>query len=258
MLIALFIVFYAVLEIIADSIRTDGYGNSYRERDKILYVKTTKDDFFKPFAIKRGFAKKASNSVEDAEVLAAKWEYQYFNTSSNYWIAHSSATRLEYFKQEKILVNGPFLRIPVISNYNSLMYNLPGLKRKIVKNGPSETVLYSGAFDGSGQAVTAVKMYIDYKDTSLLTYQSVVENIDNGTWKPIYDNSSMGSSPSAVTSDTKKESDSVKYHNSLNKNSSEDIEIFLYGKEDKKTAYTRIKPKTEDVGKKGFIYIFAQ
>ena len=250
--------FYAVLEVIVDNLKQDAYGNAYREKDKILYVKTSADDFFKPFARKKAFARKSSNQVEDAEVLTSTWEYQYFNTSSNNWFSHSSSLTLEHFKNEKINIDGPFLRIPIVSNYNRLMYQLPGLIRQNIKNGPMETKVYTGTFDGSGQSITSVKLFIDYSQTSTLSYSSVVDKIDKGEWTPVYNNASTTSSPTAVVSDTMIASDSVKYHNTASRNSKEDIEIFLYGEATNKSGYTRIKPKAEDIGKKGFIYIFAQ
>lgn len=250
--------FFAILEVIVDNTKQDAYGNNYRERDKIFYVKTSEEDFFKPFAIKRGFARKTSNQVDDAEVLTSKWEYQYFNTSSNNWFSHSNLTNLEYFKNTKIDIDGPFLRIPIVSNYNRLMYQLPGIVRKVIKNGPMETKVYTGTFDGSGQSITSVKLFVDYSQTSTLSYSSVVDKIDKGEWTPVYNNASTTSSPTAVVSDTMVASDSVKYHNTASRNSKEDIEIFLYGEATNKSGYTRIKPKAEDIGKKGFIYIFAQ
>ena len=250
--------FYAVLEILVDNLRIDQYGKQYREKDKILYVKTSEGDYFKPIAIKRSYAKKTSNQLEDAEVLTSNWEYQYFNTSSNNWFGHSSASILENFKSSKIILDGPFLRIPIITNYNGLMYQLPGLVRRIVKSGPNQASYYTGTFDGSGQAITGMKLYVDYSLGNSLTYEDVVSKIDNGEWIPVYNNTTTTGSPNAVISDTQVTSDSVKYHNTSSRNSKEDIEIFLYGTDNNKTAYTRIKPKTEDVGKKGFIYIFAQ
>ncbi|MFY4789489.1 hypothetical protein ACOTWR_06140 [Aliarcobacter butzleri] len=250
--------FYAVLEVLVDNLRVDSYGKQYREKDKILYVKTSEGDYFKPIAIKRAYSKKTSNQLEDSEILTSVWEYQYFNTSSNNWFGHSSTTNLEYFKNNKIVLDGPFLRIPIVENYNGLMYQLPGLIRRIVKSGPNQASYYNGNFDGTGQAITGIKLYVDYSLDSNLTYQDVVTKIDNGEWLEVYNNTTNSAYPTAVISDTQITSDSVKYHNTSSRNSKEDIEIFLYGTENNKTAYTRIKPKTEDVGKKGFIYIFAQ
>ena len=138
------------------------------------------------------------------------------------------------------------------------MYQLPGIGRKIIKNGPNETKFYEGIFDGSGQAITSVKLFVDSLKQNDLTYSSVIEKIESGEWEAIYDNKTQSASPNSVKSDTNIGSDSLTYHKVKEKQSKEDIEIFLYGKENNKTGYTRIKPKAEDIGKKGFIYIFAQ
>lgn len=249
--------YYAVLEAIVDRIKVDEYGQKYRDKDKILYVKTNENDFFKPFAIKKSFSRKNSNQFDDAEKIGAFWEYKYFNTSSNSWFSHSASTPLEYFANKKIELKGPFLRIPIVENYNGLMYSLPGIERSSLASN-NQIVSYSGAFDGTGQAITILKVYVDYSKTSSLTYEDVVKKIENKEWEPIYNNSSTGSSKTAVTSDTKIDTDSVAYMRVENKGSKEDIEIFVYGNEKNKSGYTRIKPRTEDIGKKGFIFIFAQ
>ena len=134
------------------------------------------------------------------------------------------------------------------------MYQLPGLIRQNIKMGLWKQ-RYMGTFDGSGQSITSVKLFVDYSQTSTLSYSSVVDKIDKGEWTPVYNNASTTSSPTAVVSDTMVASDSVKYHNTASRNSKEDIEIFLYGEATNKSGYTRIKPKAEDIGKKR-LYIY--
>lgn len=248
---------YAVLEVVADRLVYDLYGKQTRTKDKIIYVKTNANDTFKPIAIKRDFAKKDSNAVEDSEVLTSVWKYEYFNSGLKNWYSHGSSNMLEYFKNEKFLIDGPYNRIEIVSNYNGLMYQLPGLIRSIKKNGPYETISYEGLFDGTGHVVTQLKLYVDYSNSSLYNYSEVIENIENGDWKAIYNNTSADNSVKTVTSDTLKESDGLTYHNKSSK-LKEDIEVYMYGSANSKSSYARIKPKTEDVGKKAFIFIFAQ
>lgn len=102
-----------------------------------------------------------------------------------------------------------------------------------------------------------MKLYVDYSNSSLYNYSEVIENIENGEWKAIYNNTSADNSVKTVTSDTLKESDGLTYHNKSSK-LKEDIEVYMYGSANSKSSYARIKPKTEDVGKKAFIFIFAQ
>lgn len=250
--------FFSAIEVYLDNLNYDQYGNTIRTKDRIIYVKTSEADYFKPIAVKRNYAQKTSDGVNDSEVLTSYWEYSYFSTAQNRWYTHSPSTKLEFFKQDSINMKDPFMRIPIVNNYNMFMYNIPGLIKKIVKNGYQETPVYTGEYDGTGQAITSMRVYVKYLDTQKYTYQDVVEMIESGEWKPIYNNSASGSTPNAVVSDTQKSSDSLNYHNEDVKKANENIEIFMYGEDAKKTAFTRVKPKEDDVGKKAFIYIFAQ
>ena len=138
------------------------------------------------------------------------------------------------------------------------MYSLPGIIRSIDKNGPNETKNYTGAFTGTGQVILGLKLYVKYTNETGISYSSVIDDIESGKWESVYDSTSSIASKQTVISDTKLASDALTYAKTDQRKGNEDIEIFLYGKENNKTAYTRIKPKTEDLGKKGFVYIFAQ
>lgn len=249
--------YYAVLEATIDSLKYDLNGNRIRVKDKVLYVKINEEDNFKAFAIKRNFAKKDLNGLDDSALITAVWSYEYFNTSLNRWFSHSANTQLEHFKKSAIVMNEPYVRIPIVTNNNNLSYKLPGVIRSIIRNGPNETLIYNGDFLGSGQAITQLKLYVEYSKDSM-TYEQIVQKIDMAELEPIYNNSSISSSPQNVISDTLNKSDSLTIKNARMQKSNEDIEIFMYGTANNKTAYTRIKPKEEDVGKKVFVYIFAQ
>lgn len=249
---------YAVLEVVVDGLKYDSFGKQYRVKDKILYVKTSEDDTFKPFAIKRNYAQKANDKVTDTILITAIWEYEYFNTSLKQWYPLSSGSSLEYFKNTVITLDGPYLRLPVVNDYNKLMYSLPGIIRSIDKNGPNETKNYTGDFTGTGQVILGLKLYVKYTNETDISYLSVIDDIESGKWESVYDSTSSIASKQTVVSDTKLAADALTYAKTDQRKGNEDIEIFMYGKENNKTAYTRIKPKTEDLGKKGFVYIFAQ
>lgn len=249
---------YAVIEVVVDTLKYDSFGKQFRVKDKILFVKTSEDDTFKPFATKKNYAQKSADKITDTIIITAEWNYEYFNTSLKEWYPLSSSNSLEYFKNAVITLDGPYLRIPIVKDYNKLMYLLPGIIRSIDKNGAIETKNYTGEFNGTGQAIMGLKLYVKYTNDSGISYKSVIDDIENGTWDNVYDSTSSSTSIQNVTSDTLLVSDSLTYGKSEQRNRNDDIEIFLYGKENNKTAYTRIKPKKEDLGKKGFIYIFAQ
>ena len=65
--------------------------------------------------------------------------------------------------------------------------------------------------------------------------------IDNNEIKPIYDSLSFDKYAKDIQSDS----------NNTN------TQIYLYGKKESKTGFVRIFPKKEDIGKNGFIFIFA-
>lgn len=238
--------FYAILSVVTQKYEYNPDGTKFINKDKILYVKTSEDDIFKPFAIKRNFARNTvKNSVPmESSNITSKWSYEYFNTSLNKWFPTNSLNTLEHFKSSEIIMDNPYLRLQIINSMNNVMYAFPGILRSIKKSGPYETKIYDGKFDGSGQSIGRMGLYVYYTKDEVLTYKDVIERIENDELKMIYNNAGSNGYNQRVVSDTQEKESS--------------IEIYAYGNTDKKTAFARIIPAKKDVGKKGFIFVFAK
>jgi hypothetical protein len=137
-----------------------------------------------------------------------------------------------------------YWKFPIIINVGNLIYKLPGLVRYITTSNDGLYIQkhYDGSFNGTGDGVLNYKVYTIYSP-SLLTYHDLFELIDNNKLKPIYALNDSENYPSQLQAD----SVSVK-----------DIKIYQYGTIDKTSIKVRIRPDKEDVGKKGFIYVFIQ
>lgn len=245
--------FYSVFDVVVKRSVTLEDGSTDFIKDRILYLKLNDgSDTLKPFARKVDWAKDVKIVGEDGnpawqhqELLTSVWKYESFNTTTNKWYTHSSGLTAEYFRNAKVEIDEkPFLRIPIISDVANFVYLFPGVARSMVKNGPYEIKNYTGDFNGSGEVIVKVTNYDFLKDSSeALTYSQIVEMIDNEEMKPIYDSLNFGSMQKTVMDDSGKVG--------------ADTQLYLYGKKENKTGFIRLFPKNEDIGKNGFIYIFA-
>jgi hypothetical protein len=245
--------FFTVFEIVVKRNEVAETGIKENIKDKILYLKINDNsDILKPFAKKVNWAKDiittkpdGTKDIEHYELETSVWKYQSFNSSTNSWYTHSKDLTAEYFRNEKITLDeSPFQRIKLLSDTSNMMYLFPGVLRAITKNGPYETKVYTGDFDGSGETVQKVTVYSFLKpNNESLTYKEIVEKIDNKEVLPIYDSLTFESMQQNVKDDT----------GEIGGN----IQLYLYGKKESKTGYLRMFPNKEDVGRNGFIFIFA-
>jgi len=240
--------FYAIVDAIIERYVFDQNAQRVKVKDRILYIKNSDtEDELKPFAVKREFGKnviledeEGVSYQEHTENETAVWEYKSFNNNS--WYSHSSSSNAEYFKDEQIVIGErPYLRIETLKNMNFIAYNLPGIARSITTNGLNQTNHYDGDYDGTGEALARFNVYLHYSSTNL-TYSDLVTMVDEKDILPIYDNLT----PSAFSKEVVGDSGEV----------GADINIYQYGPINKKSAYLRIFPKQEELGKKGFIYVF--
>ena len=243
---------YALFEVIVKKPYTNASGNKEYMKDRILYLKVNNSDTLKPFARQYNYANDILVDLGGGKfeyktnfLETAVWKYESFNTSSNTWYPHSSSLIAEYYDSSVLTLNdNPFLRESIFTNIAEMIYSFQGLVRSVTKNGPIETKNYSGNFDGTGETVAKITVYPFYINSSnSLIYSKVVEELNNNNLKAIYDNLSYNTYPKVLKND--------------NGDFGGDVQMYLYGKIDSKTGYARVFPKTEDVGKSGFIYIFA-
>jgi len=217
-------------------------GEKEKKRKIIWYLRTSKNDTFKPMRIKLD----AGNTIIDnnttyfMENQTSKYKSETF--VNNMWITLPTTDYAEYFDTTYFDLPRLYWKFPVINNTGDFVYKLPGLVRriKVSQNGLYVTKYYTGAFDGSGDGVLNYKIYTIYSP-NLLTYADIFNLIDNKEITPIYSLNNSKSYPRTLPAD----SVSVK-----------DIHIYQYGTIDKTTIMVRIRPDKQDVGKKGFIYVF--
>ena len=220
-------------------------GKLEKKRKQIWYIKTSDNDTFK--AIKVGFDL-GYNSINDnnntifVETAASQLSDKTF--ISNSWIGLSPFKSAEYFKTIKFGDNDkPYWTFPVVSKIGNLIYMLPGMVRSVErKDAAYDIYKYNGSFDGSGDGMLNFSIYT-YYSTTPITYAQLYEKMSNEEAKKIYKQGEEYLYVKNVDGDGHK-----------NKN----VELFQYGTADKSTIYTRVFPNKDDIGKKGFIYVFIQ
>jgi hypothetical protein len=245
--------YYAIFDVLVRRKVINQMGKYDTIKDRIIYLKTDENnDYMKPIA-------KISNWGSDEEYLddegnvkirhaenpQAYWEYKSFNTSTNQWFSHPLSQTAEYFKHDTLtLDNKPYERIKVINNLTNAVYIFPGIIRSRVTNGAYQTDIYTGNFDGNAEVVQKIVNYnLMLPGNEVLTYQNIVNMIENKEIEPTYDSIRYGTMKKNLLDDTEQAGD--------------DIQLYMYGDINKKTAYLRAFPRKEDVGKYGFLYIFA-
>jgi hypothetical protein len=238
---------YAIYDVIISKKITNEHGKNEIIKDRIFYTQINNNDGLKAFARIDNYATNIVSNTSQGDILqsslieTSQLSYKSFNNSSKSWYSHSESLTAEYFNSENLVLGeSPYKRIKLISEINNLVYLFPGIKRKIISNGPVDTPLYDGDYDGSGETISKITVYTYYTSNSI-SYKNIIEKINSNEIKPIYDSLSFDTYAKEVTDDS----------------NSNDYQIYLYGKEDKKTGFVRLFPKQEDIGKNGFIFIFA-
>lgn len=241
---------YAIVEAIFQRSVLLPDGTKEYVKNKVLYAKTGAGDSFKAFAIKRDWARSntptnSGDVMQDlsstyTENLSSYWEYKTFNSGLNTWVGIGSSGLLESFQNGTLTVDKPYKRIGIINDIGSMLYTLPGRARRISSYQVSD---YVNTDDGTGETFANYKVYTLNKNSLSLTYSDIVTMIDNKEITPIFDALSQGAYPKSVKND--------------NGGSEENINMYLYGEDTSKQGFIRILPRKDELGKKGFIFIFA-
>lgn len=234
--------FYNIVEVIAERYSDTSYGTKIKTRDKILYVKTNlANDYYKPFARKINYSQIIDDISTSAETIndLSVWEYQTFN--GNNWILLNKNDYAEYMNYEALNLDKPFLRIPIVNDIKNFNTSLPGIIRSKIQVGPYETPFYGGPFLGTGETIGKYTQYVTYSKNRL-TYEELFNKIQNNDIRAIYDNLTPRIYPKNVAGDSY---------------ATQDINVFLYGTNNKKDGYIRMFPKKDELNRKGFIFIFA-
>lgn len=224
---------------------TNLYGKPRTQRDRIWYIKTSSADQYKPFRREIDIGESGIDNNATGGVSFYKYNYvtvDYQTFSGSNWFSISGSTNAEYFETASFNPDlKPFWTKDVVVNLGNVIENLPGLMRQRTKDIFKQPI-YDGKFDGSGDGLLDLRIIPFYSKT-VLSYQQIVDAISNKTYMPIYQSTAQYLYPTKVESDAQ---------NDINSN----IHIYQYGPSDKQTAYMRAFPRSQDVGKKGFVYVF--
>jgi len=247
---------YAVIEVELFYYGYDQDANLIKKGKKIWYIKKNNSDDLE--AIKYG---DNIGRYEDSEVVdpdtntstftsnfientTATIDYEHFNPILEEWVPYDPSSELaKSFKTMSFGIhNLPYWNIPIINNIGNLTNELDGAVRSITDGQTGTVRHYSGAYDGTGDGMLAYTIYVGYSE-SKLDYEMLFDKIDSGEFPKIY-----------------KFKEDKLYRNKPKSNSPSNnlFEIYQYGGADSATIFVTIKPKPEDIGKKGFIYVFFQ
>jgi len=243
--------FYVIVEVLTERLDYILDAEKHNVKNRILYVKTGAGDNLKPFALKKDAEYNiftSDNKLVSTKNESASWEFQTFLTS---WFPIPSSDILEPFQTKKIEVENEYLRIPIIENTSDIyLDSCKGVVRSVVVDGPVETNVYTGNFNGTGESIINFKVYAFVKPANeIITYKESVKKIENKELSPIFDSLLRANYKKSVADDG-----SLNLSNDTARDYK--IKIFLYGKETNKQSFTQIIPKKEDVGKQGYLFVF--
>lgn len=244
---------YSVFEIDAEHWGYSLDGKEVPHRDRIFYIKTSKGNTFKPFMRYKNYGvvdldERGVPSIIKNEYSTPRGE-TFTGTS---WIPMGQSSLAPYFKTTRFENPEFFFTEKLVTDMQRINYFMPGMRRSVQKNGPIETPVYTGFFDGSGDNIARVATHV-YYSKERLTYEEVFASIrqseiedtpqlDNQFVK-IYDTGFDKKSTRELTSDGDEEAQP-------------NIDIFRYGNTDDTSMFFRIKPHPIYVGQKGFVYVF--
>ena len=229
-------------------------GQRVLQQDRVWFIKTSNSDTFKPFYREddigaAGVNLSDTNNTEGAyfsDNPYVKKTFQSFseqNTATGgTWHGVSQTLLAEYFMTNKFTpTQMPYWTFTVVNQLGNLVNELKGLIRSRTTD-LHERPVYKGNFDGSGEGMLAFTVATAYSERAL-TYQQIVDRVSSGEIPTIYHSNAPYLYPKDIKSDA------------MNSNSSL-VQIYQYGQSNKQTAYMEIRPRKEDVAKKGFIYVF--
>lgn len=213
------------------------------QRDRVWYVKTQKDgDKFKAFRREINVGGSGMDSNGSIHFFENQYAEKRYETFSEGWFGISPSMMAEAFDNVEFRPAGsPFWTFSLVGNLGALVENLPGIVRSRSKD-LYERPFYTGSFDGSGDGILDYVVATYYSPTPL-TYADLVSKISSGEITIMYRGNNPSVFPATVKSDSQNATTSY-------------INIYQYGASSSQSAYMRILPRSEDVGKKGFIYVF--
>ena len=249
---------YCVLKVDAEK-----YGNTIngteRLRDQIWYIKTSEADTFIPFIRAENYAAATVVDVGTGNIkptlsynASSSFDAQTFSGSN--WTNINLSIPAPSFKTTSFLPTDFWYEFKIFDSIGDMIYKMPGLIRSsTTTNGGVVTNDYSGSFNGTGDGVAGYEIYTFFSDSSL-SYQDIKNKINAiDTSNPSVHQIDDYGAKIYKTLDGKNYDKFIRGEN-LETNSN--IEIYQYGASSNNSLKVRIKPRKEDVGKNGFVYIF--
>lgn len=241
--------FYAIIKARFGYMDYDVNGQKQKKFKDIWYLKTSKDND-DLLAIKYGKDIGYIGSI-DGNFTFMYNEYSSmqdmtFNTVSKSWTVFNPSQTAQHFMTNSLDGNStggyPYWEIPIVNNSGLIIKQFDGMVTRRDPL-PNRMEYFDTNFDGTGDGMLYYEVFVYYSPTPK-TFSELYTLVDSGSMKSIYKSTEVHLYPNSINGD-----------GSL---SNKDIKIFKYGSANKSTVYTQIYPKAEDVGKKGFIFVFMQ
>ena len=238
---------YAMLKVDLEYFAYNIDGILTRQRNEIWYFKTAMDqDVFVP---KRFFKNYSYTAVDDnnrTSIVTNGYSTpreQEFNEASGRWVNIDTNSLAPYFLSTVFTSDDIYHNYPIINNVGNLVNTLKGIWHRRDNYAQDSRKYYTGQRDGTAESVVKYRIYA-YMSNRKLTLQEFYNKVDSGEVPMIYESLHPFSTPNELQGDGERDG--------------KNIQIYTYGKIENKAAFTRIRPKKNDVGKKGFIFVFAQ
>lgn len=241
---------YAMLKVDLEYFAYNINGKKIRKRNEIWYFKTSMGDTFvaKRFIKDYSVISLDTNGLPQISIneYATPQDLEFTAKEGNQegsWMAISNSELAPYFSVKKFTADKIYHLYPIINTVGNLINTLPGIFHRRADYTTGSKKYYTGKRDGTAEAVVKYRIYT-YMSPRKLTLKEFYDKVASGEAPMIYESLN----PTATPNDLR--GDGVSPENI--------IQIYTYGKIDKKSAFARIRPRRQDIGKKGFIFVFAQ
>ena len=241
--------FYAIIKTRLGYMDYDVNGEKQKKFKDIWYLKTSLNtDDLLPIKYGKdiGYIGSIDGNITFVYNQYASLEDKTFNTSSKTWVAFNPNQTAQHFTDNLLNAsdnNGkPFWEFPVVNNSGLIVKQFGGMT--IHRDPlPTRTEYFDGVMDGTGDGMLYYEVFVYYTSTQQ-TFSQLYTLMNSGEMPSIY-----------------KSAEPYMYSKTLagdGVQSNKNIKIFKYGPPTKTSVFTQMYPNTQDIGKKGFIYVFIQ
>ena len=235
---------YALILADIDYLSYNPEGELILKRDLIWYFKTSEGDTFEAkrrtydYAVVTG---EGPNGTSIALNTYASPKDVAFTGSG--WASISTLQQAPYFKAADFSTAKVFWMIPIIEAMGDIVETFPGIAHTRSSYDGGAGRIYTGPRDDKAESIAKIRVYA-YASPVRLTLKEFYDRFDAGEVPMIYESNNPNATSKELVGD-----------GALKENI---VNIFMYGEANKKSAFARIRPRKEDLGKKAFIFVFAQ